>query len=53
MLTLFSPEIAAWAQAFSSMSMADIILLRHSVSRHQILSVKLCDAHHGCVSSHY
>jgi hypothetical protein len=37
---------------FSSMSMTDKILLRHSISRHQIVSAKLRDAYQGCVSRH-
>jgi hypothetical protein len=31
--------------------MTDKILLRHSISRHQSLSVKLRGAYHGCVGS--
>jgi hypothetical protein len=34
------------------MSMTDNILRRHSISRHQIVSAKLRDAYHGCVSIH-
>jgi hypothetical protein len=48
----FRREIAARTHVVSAMSMTDKILQRHSISRHQSLSVKLRGAYHGCVSSH-
>jgi hypothetical protein len=48
----FRREIAARTHVVSSMSMTDKILLRHSISRHQNISVKLRDAYHGSANCH-
>jgi hypothetical protein len=46
----FHHEIAVQTTVYSSMSMTDKILLRHSISGHQIVSAKLHDLYNGCAS---